>query len=62
MVLVRHRHPPEMVVVLVLGRHPVVLLGRVLVLGRHPAVLLAAVAAVAQIHLHQLKMTLASRQ
>jgi hypothetical protein len=35
--------------VLVLGRHPVRVLGRVL-------------AAVAQIHLHQLKMTLASRQ
>jgi hypothetical protein len=28
MVLVGHRHPPEMVGVLVLGRHPVVLVGR----------------------------------
>jgi hypothetical protein len=28
--LVRHRHPPEMLGVLVLGRHPVVLLGLVL--------------------------------
>jgi len=58
MVLVRHRHPPEMVGVLVLGRHPV------LVLGRHPVVLLGRVLGVllAEIHLHQLKMTLASRQ
>jgi hypothetical protein len=57
-VLVRHRHRPEMVVLLVLGRHPVLL-----VLGRHRVVLLGRVlAAVAQIHPNQLKMTLASKQ
>jgi hypothetical protein len=61
--LVRHRHPPEMVVLLVLGRHPVVLLGRVRVLGCQPVLLLGRVLPpVAEIHPNQLKMTLASRQ